>query len=381
MHADVIKQELGASASRLSAGCGRASTAAQAEAALTPVMGRMSGRSDGVQAEGPPAGHAGAAHARAARGAVAGLRRLRARPLHRVRQRLERHARAREYASTRDRHPDVGRCEPRPCAPSVAHRRPADRRPRGRRRARHREPRPSHGLDGVLPATLPAAAGAVARAVPLDFDYRVFLFTFAVAGATTVMFALLPALHATRLPLTTALRGELGHGVRGSTLRSVLVVGQVAVSLMLLVAAATLLRNGRVAASTDLGLETAGVVSVRQLASRGSNLIPRTAEVLAAEPASGQRGGDEPESSTGRPPETVARSVRLGPPRRRRPTCTCRPSTSRRCASRSCAAVDSARTKRVRKRRSPSSANRRRGCSGLERIRSAGRSPCGRSRK
>ena len=136
----------------------------------------------------------------------------------------------------------------------------------------------------VFFATLPPAAGAFARAVPLHFDYRVFLFTFAVAAGTTVMFALLPALHATRLSLTTALRGEIGYGGRGATLRSVLVVGQVAVSLVLLVAAATLLRNGRIAASTDLGLETAGVGSVRQLAARNTNLIPQAAAVLAAEP-------------------------------------------------------------------------------------------------
>ena len=130
---------------------------------------------------------------------------------------------------------------------------------------------------------LPPSAATVARVVPLDFDYRVFLFTFAVAGATTVMFALLPALHATRLTLTAALRGELGDGVRGSTLRNFLVTSQVAVSLVLLVAAATLVRNGSSLASTDLGLDTTAVISVNQR-EKGDNLIPRAAALLASEP-------------------------------------------------------------------------------------------------
>ena len=129
---------------------------------------------------------------------------------------------------------------------------------------------------------LPSAA-ALTRVVPLDFDYRVFLFTFAVAAATTVLFALLPALHATRVTLTGALRGELGGAVRGSTLRSFLVASQVTVSLVLLVGAATLMRNGSAIGSTDLGLQTAGVFSIKQDA-RGENLIPQAATLLTNEP-------------------------------------------------------------------------------------------------
>jgi putative ABC transport system permease protein len=97
------------------------------------------------------------------------------------------------------------------------------------------------------------------------------------------MFALLPALHATRLTLTAALRGEIGDGVRGSTLRNFLVTSQVAVSLVLLVAAATLVRNGSSLASTDLGLDTTAVISVNQR-EKGDNLIPRAAALLASEP-------------------------------------------------------------------------------------------------
>ena len=49
---------------------------------------------------------------------------------------------------------------------------------------------------------------ALFRVAPLDFDSRVFLFAFAAAAAATLVFALLPALQASRLSLTDALRGQ-----------------------------------------------------------------------------------------------------------------------------------------------------------------------------
>ena len=110
---------------------------------------------------------------------------------------------------------------------------------------------------------LPPTVAARVRFVPLDFDYRVFGFAFIVAGAATLLFALLPALQATRVSLTDALRGQLSSGVSSATLRKILVTGQVAVSLLLLIVAATLVRNGRAIQATDLGLETGGIISVR----------------------------------------------------------------------------------------------------------------------
>jgi predicted permease len=137
------------------------------------------------------------------------------------------------------------------------------------------------GLNAFVLA-LPSAA-AVTRIIPLDFDHRVFAFTFLVAGATTVLFALMPALHATRMTLTGALRGELSGSVRGATLRNFLVASQVAVSVVLLIGAATLVRNGLNIESTELGLRTAGVISVSQDAP-GENLLAQAAELLRNEP-------------------------------------------------------------------------------------------------
>ena len=129
--------------------------------------------------------------------------------------------------------------------------------------------------------TLPPSAAAVARVVPLDFDYRVFAFTLVTSGLTTIMFALVPALQATRGTLTGALRGETA-GLRASTLRNVLVVGQVTASLVLIVLATTLVRNAVALKNTDVGFDTSALFSIRQRAA-GAGLITRAHDALAGD--------------------------------------------------------------------------------------------------
>jgi len=126
---------------------------------------------------------------------------------------------------------------------------------------------------------LPAAVSSLVRIVPLDFDRRVFLFSFFAVSATTLLFALLPALHATRLTLLDAIRGHAGSKIRSAALRSILVGGQVAISLALLIVAATLVRNGVAIANAELGFKPGSVLSVNV---RGkSSLIPKAAAALA----------------------------------------------------------------------------------------------------
>jgi hypothetical protein len=91
-----------------------------------------------------------------------------------------------------------------------------------------------------------------------------------------------PALQATRLTLTHALRGQAGGTARGSALRNALVVSQVTVSLVLLVAAATLVRNGITIGGSDLGFDTRGVISVKPRRTSEAQ-IARAAEVLKAD--------------------------------------------------------------------------------------------------
>jgi predicted permease len=132
-------------------------------------------------------------------------------------------------------------------------------------------------------ATLPPSVAAIARVVRLDFDHRVFLFALIAAAAGCTIFALVPALHATRSQLTDALRDQVSTGVRGSSLRSGLVVSQVAVSMLLLIGAATLVRNGAALQATDLGFETGGVMWLTQRA-RGDSLVAPAAAALVLDP-------------------------------------------------------------------------------------------------
>ena len=143
----------------------------------------------------------------------------------------------------------------------------------------------------VLPAgrwmffhTLPSTVAELARVVPLEVDVRVFAFALAIAAIATMMCALVPALQATRLQLTSALRGEFAPRLRSGVLRNALVVGQVTVSIILLIAAATLARNGVTIGSADLGYDVRGIYSINQRGASAS-LIPAAAEVLAREPA------------------------------------------------------------------------------------------------
>jgi putative ABC transport system permease protein len=134
----------------------------------------------------------------------------------------------------------------------------------------------------LVVATLPAAVSPLVRIVPLDFDRRVFLFALAAVSATTLLFALLPAVHATRLTLIDAIRGQAGSTLRSATLRSTLVGGQVAISLALLVIAATLVRNSAAIGHADLGFKPGNVLAVRQ---RGkSSLIARAGTILPGDP-------------------------------------------------------------------------------------------------
>jgi predicted permease len=95
-------------------------------------------------------------------------------------------------------------------------------------------------------------------------DLRVFLYTFAVAGLTGVAFTLVPALHATRPNLTSALKRESApFGWRGtSRFRGWMVATQIAVCLMLLLGAGMLVMSSVRLLSTDPGFETRAVLDV-----------------------------------------------------------------------------------------------------------------------
>ncbi len=105
--------------------------------------------------------------------------------------------------------------------------------------------------------------------IPIRFnlspDYRVFLFAFALAVVTGVIAGGLPALRASRTSLVDALK-EGGRSADGSgggqRLRNALVVMQVAVSLVLLVAAGLFVRSLQNARGLDIGFRVENTLMI-----------------------------------------------------------------------------------------------------------------------
>lgn len=95
--------------------------------------------------------------------------------------------------------------------------------------------------------------------VDFSLDWRVLAFTLGASALTGVAFGLVPAMRASRPDLVSALKSDgaaEADGRRGLTLRDALVVVQVAVSIVLLVAGALLVRSLDAANQVDMGYDT-----------------------------------------------------------------------------------------------------------------------------
>jgi len=104
------------------------------------------------------------------------------------------------------------------------------------------------GIAGVLLANwgVSLLVARVAASTPLDVkpDLSVLLFSVGISLASGVLFGIAPAIRATRTDLTSALKEKSTRGRTGRfNLGSVLVVAQVAVSLVLLVGAGLFARS------------------------------------------------------------------------------------------------------------------------------------------
>jgi predicted permease len=100
----------------------------------------------------------------------------------------------------------------------------------------------------------------------LAIDLRVVLFTFVISSIAAVAFGLVPAFDATRADLATALHGEarlISGSRQRQRIRSMLVVAQVALALLLLVSTGLSLRSLQNASRIDPGFDPNGVVVAR----------------------------------------------------------------------------------------------------------------------
>jgi putative ABC transport system permease protein len=113
-------------------------------------------------------------------------------------------------------------------------------------------------LLAAPPFSLPAQAD-------VRFDWRIFLFTAAIAIATGLLFGIAPALKATRGSAVESLK----EGGRGSTtgverhrLRNALIVAEVALAFILLTGAGLLLRSFQRTLGVDAGFDSTNVITM-----------------------------------------------------------------------------------------------------------------------
>ena len=100
----------------------------------------------------------------------------------------------------------------------------------------------------------------------VSLDWRVVAFTLAVSLGTGILFGLIPALQSSKSDLTTTLKessGRSGTGFRQNKIRSVLVVVEVALAMVLLIGSALLIRTAMALGHVDPGFDTHNVLTMR----------------------------------------------------------------------------------------------------------------------
>ena len=100
----------------------------------------------------------------------------------------------------------------------------------------------------------------------VSLDWMVVAFTIGVSLATGVIFGLIPALQSSRSDLTTTLKesaGRSGTGFKQNKVRSVLVVVEVALALVLLIGSALLIRTAIALGRVDPGFDTQNVLTLK----------------------------------------------------------------------------------------------------------------------
>jgi putative ABC transport system permease protein len=100
----------------------------------------------------------------------------------------------------------------------------------------------------------------------VSLDWRVVSFTLLVAIGTGILFGLIPALQSSKTDLTTTLKegsGRSGSGFRQNKARSILVITEVALALVLLIGSALLIRTAVALSGVNPGFDANNVLTMR----------------------------------------------------------------------------------------------------------------------
>ncbi len=122
-----------------------------------------------------------------------------------------------------------------------------------------------HLLILQIASALPSFWGTIA--LELTPDVRIFAYTVLVSCGAGIAFGLSPALQASKADVNSALKEEgsaFGQRPSSSRLRGLLIAGQMAACLVLLISSALLLRGSQRALRIDPGYETRHVVSLER---------------------------------------------------------------------------------------------------------------------
>lgn len=134
----------------------------------------------------------------------------------------------------------------------------------------------THGLSSFrLPAPIPLD-------LSVGLDWRVLFYTFAISIVSGLLCGLFPAWAASRPLVANALKGEdaLARPGRRFSLRNILVVSQVAMSVVLLCATSLFLRSLNSAAHIDVGFRSRGVLMMAVDPSLHGYTAQQTAQFL-----------------------------------------------------------------------------------------------------
>jgi predicted permease len=119
-----------------------------------------------------------------------------------------------------------------------------------------------HGLLSLNPGDIPRVGE---QGSEITLDWRVLAFTLGVSLATGILFGLIPALNSSRTDLNVTLKESglrSGSGVRQNKVRSILVVTEMVLAVVLLVGAALLIRTFGVLRSVDPGFDGHNVLTM-----------------------------------------------------------------------------------------------------------------------
>lgn len=148
--------------------------------------------------------------------------------------------------------------------------------------------------SAILPFIAQRTANAAPSRIYLDtsVDGYVLAFALVLSCGCALVFGLVPALRTSRIELTSLMNEVSPRAASRGTLRALLVVSQVAASVVLLVGASLVLRSYAAARHADGGFDARNVTALAvdlqpagYDSARGQVVIERLLDALAAEPA------------------------------------------------------------------------------------------------